>query len=199
MKNQFFHYPISFFHIEYICSFPVPIAKLSSRFSEFRNSCCDIIHFITDMHVFLSETENSMAWLHIDDETAEGLADRVAPEDLISDEEVGETDTQETDTQKTTPSIPTYGYYLPAGVGFKRMVAILLAMFLGCVGAHKFYLGYTKEGIIMLVVFILGIALNFSLFISASPCIGFIDGIIYIFRGERGFYEKYMLGRRPWF
>lgn len=40
-----------------------------------------------------------------------------------------------------------------------KMVAGLLAILLGCWGLHKFYLGYSQQGIIMLVVSIVGIFL----------------------------------------
>ena len=41
----------------------------------------------------------------------------------------------------------------PAPKGEKqKMVAGILGILLGALGIHKFYLGYTKEGVIMLVV-----------------------------------------------
>ena len=36
-----------------------------------------------------------------------------------------------------------------------KMAAGLLAIFLGSLGIHKFYLGYTKEAVIMLLVSLL--------------------------------------------
>ena len=40
-----------------------------------------------------------------------------------------------------------------------KLVAGLLGIFLGGFGVHKFYLGYTKEGIIMLAVWLVGLLL----------------------------------------
>ena len=37
----------------------------------------------------------------------------------------------------------------------KRIVALLLAIFLGQLGIHNFYLGYTKKGVIQLCVSLL--------------------------------------------
>ena len=41
-------------------------------------------------------------------------------------------------------------------VSSKKIAAALFAFFLGAFGAHKFYLGYTKQGVIMLLVFMFG-------------------------------------------
>ncbi len=80
----------------------------------------------------------------------------------------------------------------------KKIVAGLLALFLGGLGIHKFYLGYTKEGVIMLVVFLLG----FILLTIPSVVIGviaFIEGIIYLTRSNADFERIYVTGRKPWF
>ena len=42
----------------------------------------------------------------------------------------------------------------------KKIVAALLAFFLGAYGAHNFYLGYKRNAIIQLVVSIVGILLS---------------------------------------
>ena len=49
-------------------------------------------------------------------------------------------------TMSTEPVTPA-----PAGAE-KKMIAGLLGILLGWTGAHKFVLGYTKEGIIQLVI-----------------------------------------------
>ena len=40
----------------------------------------------------------------------------------------------------------------PAGEQKSKLVAVLLAFFLGGIGIHDFYLGYTKYGIIKIVL-----------------------------------------------
>lgn len=40
----------------------------------------------------------------------------------------------------------------PAGAQKSKAAAVVLALFLGCYGIHDFYLGYTKQGIIKLVL-----------------------------------------------
>ena len=84
-----------------------------------------------------------------------------------------------------------------------KITAGLLAIFLGAFGVHKFYLGYKTQGIIMLVVTIIGIILSvvfigfFAVF--AMSLIAFIEGIIYLTKTDKAFYEVYVLGNKPWF
>ncbi|MBS1016971.1 TM2 domain-containing protein [Acetobacter persici] len=79
-----------------------------------------------------------------------------------------------------------------------KIVACLLAIFLGSFGIHKFYLGYNKSGIIMLLVWLFG----FILFGIPSLCIsviGFIEGIIYISKSDQDFYRIYVQNKKEWF
>jgi len=45
----------------------------------------------------------------------------------------------------------------------QKLVAGLLAIFLGCYGVHNFYLGYTKKAVIQLVCTIVGLVLSIIL------------------------------------
>jgi TM2 domain-containing membrane protein YozV len=76
-----------------------------------------------------------------------------------------------------------------------KLAAGLLAIFLGWLGVHKFYLGYTKEGLIMLLVSLL------TFFIGAwvMEIIGFVEGILYLTKTDQDFYETYELNKKPWF
>jgi TM2 domain-containing membrane protein YozV len=73
----------------------------------------------------------------------------------------------------------------------KKMVAGILGILLGSFGAHKFYLGYTKEGIIQLIVTIVTCGLG--------GVIGFIEGIIYLTKPDDQFYQTYQVGKKAWF
>ena len=84
-----------------------------------------------------------------------------------------------------------------AGVS-KKIAAALFAFFLGAFGAHKFYLGYTKQGVIMLVVFLLGFIL-LGLPSMIIGVIAFVEFIIYLTKSDEDFEETYVVGRRPWF
>lgn len=69
----------------------------------------------------------------------------------------------------------------------KKLIAGLLAILIGWTGAHKFYLGYTKEGIIMLVLF------------CVSGIVGIIEGVLYLTKSDEEFVDTYIKGSKPWF
>lgn len=72
----------------------------------------------------------------------------------------------------------------------KKIVAGILAILLGGLGIHKFYLGYTTAGIIMIVLaFVCGI----------SSIIGLIEGIIYLTKSDEDFKRIYLDNQHPWF
>jgi TM2 domain-containing membrane protein YozV len=74
----------------------------------------------------------------------------------------------------------------------KKIVAGVLAILLGALGIHKFYLGYTKAGIITLVVSLLSCG-------SIMGIIGVIEGIIYLTKTDEEFVATYVTGQREWF
>lgn len=81
----------------------------------------------------------------------------------------------------------------------KRILAGILAIILGGLGIHKFILGYTKEGIIMLVgTFILGI-ITCGIAAWAVGVIGLIEGIIYLTKSDEEFVQTYQVNHRGWF
>ncbi len=76
-----------------------------------------------------------------------------------------------------------------------KMVAGLLGIFLGAFGVHKFYLGYTKEAVIMLVISLLSL----GTLAAIVELIGFIEGIIYITKSDEDFQAIYVDGHKGWF
>lgn len=73
----------------------------------------------------------------------------------------------------------------------KKIVAGVCAILIGGLGIHKFILGYTKEGIIQIIIS----------FVSCGilTLIPFIEGIIYLTKSDEDFYNTYQVGKRPWF
>lgn len=73
----------------------------------------------------------------------------------------------------------------------KKLIAGILAIVIGSLGIHKFILGYTKEGILQIVisVFTCGI----------GGIIGLIEGIIYLTKSDEEFYQTYQVNKRGWF
>lgn len=91
-----------------------------------------------------------------------------------------------------------YAESLAAGGASKKIAAALFAFFLGAFGAHKFYLGYTKQGVIMLLVFVFGfILLGVPSFVIGI--IAFIEFILYLVKSDEEFELTYVTGRKPWF
>jgi TM2 domain-containing membrane protein YozV len=80
-------------------------------------------------------------------------------------------------------------------VSNKKLAAGLLGIFLGSFGIHKFVLGYTKAGLIMLLLTVLtcGVA-GFVMGV-----IGLIEGIIYLTQTPQEFKATYLEGRKEWF
>jgi len=85
----------------------------------------------------------------------------------------------------------------------KKLLAGLLAIFVGALGVHKFILGYNKEGFILLGATIIGILTScffIGIFIyMATAIIGLIEGIMYITKGDDEFYQTYQVNKKPWF
>jgi TM2 domain-containing membrane protein YozV len=82
-----------------------------------------------------------------------------------------------------------------SSAGGNKIAAGICGILLGFFGVHKFILGYTKEGLIMLLVSILTCGL-------AAPVmfiIGFIEGIVYLTQSDSDFENRYVNNHRGWF
>lgn len=77
----------------------------------------------------------------------------------------------------------------------KKIPAGILALLLGSLGIHKFILGYTKEGIIMLLVSLLTLGIGgFVMWI-----IGLIEGVLYLTKSDADFVATYVTAKKGWF
>ena len=91
------------------------------------------------------------------------------------------------------PIIPAPG--AAASRASNKIAAGIFGILLGSLGIHKFILGYTGAGLIMLLVTVL------SCF-TLSPImhiIGLIEGIIYLCKPDEEFVRVYVDGRKEWF
>ena len=73
----------------------------------------------------------------------------------------------------------------------KKVIAGILAIVLGIFAVHKFYLGYTKEGVIQLILSLVTC--------GAGGLIGLIEGIMYLTKSDEEFDETYVKGHKGWF
>ena len=80
-----------------------------------------------------------------------------------------------------------------------KIAAGVLGILLGGLGIHKFYLGYTKEGVIMLAIALVGGFFTGLIASSVVSIIGFIEGIIYLVKSDEEFQATYVIGRKGWF
>ena len=90
-----------------------------------------------------------------------------------------------------------YGGAAPA-YAKSKIVAGLLAIFLGWLGIHKFYLGYTGPGIILLLCGTIG-WITFGILPVIVSIIGLIEGIIYLTKLDDQFDQEYVVQRKSWF
>ena len=81
----------------------------------------------------------------------------------------------------------------------KKIMAGIFGILIGGLGIHKFILGYTSAGVIMLVVTIVGSIITFGLAGAAMGLIGLIEGILYLTKSDEEFYQTYIEEQRPWF
>ena len=77
--------------------------------------------------------------------------------------------------------------------GKSKVAAGLLALFLGGLGIHKFYLGYVGAGIVHLILtfIIIGIPVNWIVTI--------IEAIIYFTKSDEDFHQTYVVNRKSFF
>lgn len=87
----------------------------------------------------------------------------------------------------------------------KKIVAGICGILLGGFGVHKFILGYTQEGMILLGVWLATLVLTFitcgiGAFLMFIPSvIGLVEGIIYITKSDEDFARMYIVNKKPWF
>ena len=76
-----------------------------------------------------------------------------------------------------------------------KIAAGVCGILLGGLGVHKFILGYTGAGLIMLLVSLLTCFLAYPV----MHLIGLIEGIIYLTKPDADFVRTYVDARREWF
>jgi TM2 domain-containing membrane protein YozV/DNA-directed RNA polymerase subunit RPC12/RpoP len=103
------------------------------------------------------------------------------------------------------PHPPTEPVLVPVGAAVSsspaarqsgnRIAAGVCGILLGALGIHKFILGFTTPGIIMLLVTVLTCGWGG---LVMWP-IGLIEGIMYLSKSDEEFYQTYVVEKRSWF
>ncbi len=87
----------------------------------------------------------------------------------------------------------------------KKLMAGILGIVLGSFGVHKFVLGYTQEGLIMLGVwaatFVIAIiTCGLGTVLMFIPwVVGLVEGIMYLTKSDEEFAQTYLVNKKPWF
>ncbi len=81
-----------------------------------------------------------------------------------------------------------------SNIASKKLAAGICGILLGALGIHKFILGYTTEGLIMLLVSVL--TCGFGGFVMGV--IGLIEGIIYLTKTDAEFAQIYIADKKGW-
>jgi TM2 domain-containing membrane protein YozV len=81
----------------------------------------------------------------------------------------------------------------------KKLAAGIFALLLNGLGVHKFYLGYTTEGVIMLLLSLGAGIVTCGATSLIMSVIGIVEGVIYLTKSDEEFERIYVQGRRGWF
>jgi len=90
------------------------------------------------------------------------------------------------------PSYPQPGPPMDAS---KKVAAGVCGILLGAFGVHKFILGMTKPGLIMLLITVLTCGVGGAV----TSIIGLIEGIIYLTKSDHEFCQTYVVEKKEWF
>ena len=77
----------------------------------------------------------------------------------------------------------------------KKIAAGICGILLGALGIHKFILGLTTPGVIMVLVTVLTCGIGGSV----MGIIGLIEGIVYLTKSDEDFYQTYAVEKKGWF
>ncbi len=77
----------------------------------------------------------------------------------------------------------------------KKVAAGICGILIGWLGIHKFILGLTTPGLIMLLVSVC----TFGFGGIVMGIIGLVEGIIYLTKSDEDFYQTYAVEKKGWF
>lgn len=87
----------------------------------------------------------------------------------------------------------------PATGTKNRTTAGILALILGGFGAHKFYMGYSGEGMLLLVIDMIIVIATGGAGAIVTAVVPFVEGIAYLRMSDEEFQRVYIQGHKAWF
>ncbi|CDN17305.1 MAG: hypothetical protein HRU34_20140 [Richelia sp.] len=81
----------------------------------------------------------------------------------------------------------------------KQILSGYAAIIFGGFGIHKFILGYTAEGILTLMISIIGGYFSYGFTFIIMQMIGLIEGMIYLSKNHEEFIHNYFMRKQGWF
>ena len=81
----------------------------------------------------------------------------------------------------------------------KQLLAGYSGIIFGALGIHKFVLGYSLEGAVMLTISVAGLFFAYGLPFVIMQFVGLMEGIIYLNKSHDEFVNTYFLHRQGWF
>lgn len=112
-----------------------------------------------------------------------------------------------------TPLSPVAGGYQPIQPNYppgqmvdwkaqgadKKILAGVLGIVLGSLGVHKFVLGYTTEGLIMLISSLVLTTITCGIAWPVFWIVGIVEGILYLTKSDEEFVRTYIQNKKGWF
>jgi TM2 domain-containing membrane protein YozV len=81
----------------------------------------------------------------------------------------------------------------------KQLLSGYAAIIFGAFGAHKFILGYTAEGVLTLIISIIGGYFSYGFTFLIMQMLGLIEGLIYLNKNHEEFVDNYLVNKQGWF
>ena len=81
----------------------------------------------------------------------------------------------------------------------KKILAGILGIVLGSLGVHKFVLGYTTEGLIMLIASLVLTTVTCGIAWPIFWIVGIVEGVIYLTKSDEEFVRTYIQSKKGWF
>ncbi|MCX7595403.1 MAG: NINE protein [Fischerella sp.] len=81
----------------------------------------------------------------------------------------------------------------------KQLLAGYSGIIFGSLGIHKFILGYATEGLIMLVISLIGGYFTYGFTLLIMQLVGLIEGMIYLNKSYDDFVDTYFVKKQSWF